>query len=60
MYRAERRPSASEPLNSESVNFILESLKKQHYDAKGPHVFVLFGASVRLFYYLSMKDYFIG
>uniref|UniRef100_A0AC34RIT9 Glucose-6-phosphate 1-dehydrogenase n=1 Tax=Panagrolaimus sp. JU765 TaxID=591449 RepID=A0AC34RIT9_9BILA len=45
MYRAERRPSASEPLNSESVNFILESLKKQHYDAKGPHVFVLFGAS---------------
>ncbi|KAE9547621.1 hypothetical protein FO519_009168 [Halicephalobus sp. NKZ332] len=45
MYRAGRRPSASEPLNAESVNFILESLKKQRYDLKDPHVFVLFGAS---------------
>lgn len=45
-----RRPSASEPLNLESVKFILESLKKQQYDDKEPHVFVLFGASVSFLY----------
>jgi glucose-6-phosphate 1-dehydrogenase len=40
-----RRPSASEPLNAESVKFIKESLEKSHCNFKGPHVFVLFGAS---------------
>ena len=61
MYRSGRRPSASEPLNAESVNFILESLKKQRYDLKDPHVFVLFGASVScIFVILYIQNLSLG
>ncbi|KAH7721911.1 Glucose-6-phosphate 1-dehydrogenase [Aphelenchoides avenae] len=41
----ERRPSASEPLLPETIQFIQEGLRKSEYHFEQPHVFVVFGAS---------------